>query len=84
MHVVFEELKWWGFLLIRQKTFADNCNRSMVELLPLELPEDMHTVKELLHEFFDKTGSEVAHQIIQSWPNSARLFVKVIGIIFLF
>lgn len=66
-----------AFVLDWQKTFPNLCNQGTVELLPLELPEDLVLVKDLLQEFFDKTGSEVAHMLLKDWPKSASLFVKV-------
>ncbi|ODN06304.1 Glutamate synthase [NADH], amyloplastic [Orchesella cincta] len=58
-------------------SFRNKCNPEMVELLPLELPEDLKLVKELLEEFQTKTGSEIAGRLLQDWPSGARHFVKV-------
>lgn len=49
----------------------------MVELLPLEQPDDLKLVKELLEEFQAKTGSEIAARLLGDWPASARHFTKV-------
>jgi glutamate synthase (NADPH/NADH) len=49
----------------------------MVELLPLELPEDIKLVEDLLKEFQAKTGSNIASTILSEWPGSARHFTKV-------
>lgn len=49
----------------------------MVELLPLELPEDIKLVGELLKEFQAKTGSTISATILSEWPGTARHFTKV-------
>lgn len=49
----------------------------MVDLLPVDLPEDVSFVENLLKEFFEKTGSAVAQRILSSWPASAKSFTKV-------
>lgn len=57
--------------------FCRKCNQQMVELLPLELPEDQQFVEDLLREFNEKTGSLVAADLLQDWPAQASKFVKV-------
>lgn len=49
----------------------------MVELLPLELPEDLQFVEDLLHQFNKRTGSLVAADLLKDWPAQASKFVKV-------
>ncbi|XP_054715017.1 uncharacterized protein LOC129224565 [Uloborus diversus] len=57
--------------------FFPKCNTATVDLLPVEVPEDLQFLKDFISEFRDKTGSEVAESIIQSWPESIKYFVKV-------
>ena len=47
----------------------------MVELLPLELDDDLKYIKSLLKEFYEKTGSLIAKQLIETWPEPAKKFV---------
>lgn len=49
----------------------------MVELLPL--PEsDFDYILNLLKEFHQKTESIIAKELIDTWPESASKFIKVI------
>jgi glutamate synthase domain-containing protein 3 len=49
----------------------------MVELLPLDKPEDLQTVADLLKEFKEKTGSLIASELLVQWPAPAARFIKV-------
>lgn len=49
----------------------------MVELLPLDRPEDLNYVQALLEEFVQKTESVIASKLLDSWPHSASKFIKV-------
>lgn len=49
----------------------------MVELLPLDRPEDLNYVQTLLEEFVQKTESVIASKLLESWPHSASKFIKV-------
>ena len=54
------------------------CNPEMVELLPLDKNNDIAYVKELLMEFQQKTGSILAAELLETWPEPVRRFIKVI------
>jgi len=49
----------------------------MVDLLPLELEEDITLFKDLLKEFNEKTGSEVAADILNNFETLRQKIVKV-------
>lgn len=49
----------------------------MVELLPLNEKKDIDFVKQLLQEFEQKTGSLIAHDLLQVWPEPTTRFFKV-------
>lgn len=49
----------------------------MVELLPLDQPEDIEYVKNLLIEFNEKTGSVIAADLLSTWPEPTTRFIKV-------
>lgn len=61
----------------RKRTLESKSNLMMVDLLPLELPDDLNFVECLLKEFYEKTGSAVAQRILSNWPASAKSFTKV-------
>lgn len=61
-----------------QASFASKCNPGMVELLPIDKnQEDMDFIKNILEEFVNKTGSEVAKEILGNFGQAAKKFVKV-------
>lgn len=66
-----------AYVLDKNKTLESRSNLSMVDLLPLDLPEDLNFVESLLKEFHEKTGSSVAQMILSDWPKSAANFTKV-------
>ncbi len=49
----------------------------MVELEPVVKDIDITWLQQILREFQEKTGSEVAEEILQNWPESCKDFVKV-------
>lgn len=49
----------------------------MVELLPLNGKKDIDYVQQLLEEFVEKTGSLIAHDLLQIWPEPTNRFFKV-------
>ena len=58
-------------------SFPPNCNREMVQLLPLEDEEDMAEVRALIEAFGEYTGSERAERILRHWATERSKFVKV-------
>ncbi|XP_059052360.1 uncharacterized protein LOC131846961 [Achroia grisella] len=58
-------------------SFKSKCNQETVELLPLELEEDLEYVKKLLEEFVEYTGSVIAQELLTTWPEPAKMFIKV-------
>uniref|UniRef100_UPI0014793D12 putative glutamate synthase [NADPH] isoform X1 n=2 Tax=Osmia lignaria TaxID=473952 RepID=UPI0014793D12 len=58
-------------------SFKSKCNPEMVELLPLNQPEDLAYVKQLLEEFIEKTGSLIGQSLLKLWPEPTTRFVKV-------
>lgn len=49
----------------------------MVELLPLNQPDDVAYVKQLLEEFVEKTGSLIAQDLLKVWPEPTNRIIKV-------
>lgn len=57
--------------------FTSKCNTETVDLLPLEEKEDIKLIQDLLNEFKEKTGSEVAEEILTNFEESRLKFFKV-------
>lgn len=53
------------------------CNHEMVELERLEGEEDIVWLKQTLEDFVEKTGSQRAQHILQSWDDEVKHFWKV-------
>lgn len=66
-----------AYVLDTDGSFKKKCNLEMVELLPLDLAGDIEYVKSLLQEFAEKTHSIVAKELLETWPEPAKKFVKV-------
>ena len=56
--------------------FEARCNKEMVELLPLN-EQDAATVKALLQEHVERSGSAKARAILDHWLTASSRFVKV-------
>ena len=57
--------------------FELNCNQEMVDLEPVEEPEDQAELAQILQKHYALTNSSNAKRILQSWSNYIRYFVKV-------
>uniref|UniRef100_A0A023EWE8 glutamate synthase (NADH) n=1 Tax=Aedes albopictus TaxID=7160 RepID=A0A023EWE8_AEDAL len=66
-----------AYVLDVDGSFRSKVNPGMVELLGLDTDEDRETVKVLMEEFVETTGSEVAKDLLTRWPESCNRFVKV-------
>ncbi len=68
-----------AYIYDTDKKFAKKCNMEMVALETLE-PEDIDTLKSLITNHKDFTGSDVATSILNDWNNSLQHFVKVMPV----
>ncbi|XP_023287583.1 putative glutamate synthase [NADPH] isoform X4 [Orussus abietinus] len=66
-----------AYVLDVDGSFKSKCNPEMVELLPLINPDDIAYVKQLLEEFVEKTGSLIAKDLLEIWPEPTTRFIKV-------
>jgi glutamate synthase (ferredoxin) len=66
-----------AFVLNADGGFGRRCNLELVDLEPLERPEDVELVGELLARHARYTGSELAARLLCDWSVTAGLFVKV-------
>ena len=56
--------------------FADNCNREMVDLDPLD-EEDMRILQQMISKHRSYTESTVAKFILDDFENQLKNFIKV-------
>jgi glutamate synthase (NADPH) large chain len=57
--------------------FETRCNKEMVQLCPLEDPEEVAEVQALLLKFSEYTGSERGTRFVRHWDEFGPKFVKV-------
>jgi len=60
--------------------FPDRCNTAMVELEPVDDPDDVAELVLLLTNHAELTGSPVARDILHRWNVARRAFVKVMPV----
>ena len=65
-----------AYVLDSDATFASRCNLELVDLEPLEL-EDVETVRSLVEEHLELSGSQLAGRVLDDWEIVLPLFVKV-------
>ena len=63
--------------LCRAGRFDSMCNMESVSVGPLKKNIDVDFVRELLQEFQEKTGSQVALDILNNWDTEKDKFIKV-------
>jgi glutamate synthase (ferredoxin) len=66
-----------AYVLDTHGTFAQHCNREMVDLEPLEDPEEIREVHGLIQNHFQYTGSTVAKAALDHWEQTILQFVRV-------
>ena len=66
-----------AYVLDRDNTFPIHCNQSIVDLLPVEEPEDVQQLKDLIEEHFKSTQSSVAKKVLDEWEETLPKFVKI-------
>jgi glutamate synthase (ferredoxin) len=66
-----------AYVLDETGDFPKRCNLSMVKLFPLEDPEDIEEVKEMIRKHAQYTGSKKAWKILALWEQYQPKFVKV-------
>jgi glutamate synthase domain-containing protein 3 len=58
-------------------SFPANCNTEMVQICPLDDPEEMAEVRELIRRHGLTTGSDRSMRIVDHWDDHVAKFVKV-------
>ncbi|CAL4100267.1 unnamed protein product [Meganyctiphanes norvegica] len=66
-----------AYILDPNNQFSIKCNGQMVELLPVVQESDLLFLETELQAFQEKTGSQVASDLLAGWPAQAKNFVKV-------
>ena len=66
-----------AYVLDQEQDFSPNCNTGMVEIEPLEDEESIAELLRLLEMHERYTGSEVARDLLDGWPEVLTQFVKV-------
>ena len=66
-----------AFVLDAQDRFRRLCNQSMVAIEPVEDPEDLVLLHQLVSSHFAHTGSRVAQRVLTRWRQHLPLFLKV-------
>jgi len=69
-----------AFIWDSEGTFPNRCNREMVTLEPLEDPEDIELVRDLLIQHAGYTRSAVAARLLKGWDGAIGQFVKVMPV----
>ncbi|EPH92788.1 putative glutamate synthase [NADPH], large subunit [Enterococcus faecalis 06-MB-DW-09] len=59
------------------QTFAEKCNREMVDLYRIGESGDDHQLKEMIQQHFAYTDSLKAAEILEDWENQQQHFIKV-------
>jgi len=66
-----------AYVLDEEGTFPRNCNQEMVTLFPLDDPEEIEQVRELIRRHAWFTGSERSREVLEAWQEMVPNFVKV-------
>ena len=66
-----------AYVLDQDGNFASNCNQAMVELFPVEDPEERSDVRRMIERHSTYTQSELGKRVLASWEDLAPRFVKV-------
>jgi glutamate synthase (ferredoxin) len=66
-----------AYVLDANASFARRCNPEFVDLEPLDQPEDIQLVMELLKRHVKHTGSALGARLLTDWSDTVKLFVKV-------
>ena len=66
-----------AYVLDHEGQFDIHCNKSGVDLVPVEEEEDIEELKSLITEHQKLTGSTLAEKILAEWETMLPKFVKV-------
>ena len=67
----------FAYILDEDGTFATRCNQEMVDLEPVVDEADLATLRGLIQQHLEHTGSEKAKKVLNAWEETASRFVKI-------
>jgi glutamate synthase (NADPH) large chain len=66
-----------AYVLDTDGTFIDRCNTGMADPVPLDDPDEIEEVRELIQKHIQWTGSTYAAEILANWPDNLPRFWKI-------
>jgi glutamate synthase (ferredoxin) len=66
-----------AYVLDRAGAFPRRCNREMVDLEPVEAPDDVEVLQRLIRQHVEYTGSELGARLLVDWDAVLPKFVKI-------
>jgi glutamate synthase (NADPH) large chain len=66
-----------AYVLDREGTFPNRCNRDLVNLEAITNPDEVDEVRGLLAEHQRRTGSPVAAELLEDWDTAVKTLVRV-------
>jgi glutamate synthase (ferredoxin) len=66
-----------AYVLDRAGAFPRRCNREMVDLEPVEAPDDVKLLQRLIRQHVEYTGSELGARLLVDWDAVLPKFVKI-------
>ena len=67
----------FAYILDEDGSFRRRCNQEMVDLEPVVEPEDVATLRNLIDEHLQATGSANARRVLGAWDEMLPRFVKI-------
>lgn len=67
-----------AYIYDRRGDFRTRCNLEMVELSPLEDPDEIDEVKEMIRTHAEQTGSMLGQRVLANWEDNLSRFVRVV------
>ena len=67
-----------AYVYDKDDKFVRHCNQEMVSLLPVDHESDIETLKSMITEHAEKTGSTVAQAILDNFDSELKKFIKVL------
>ena len=67
----------FAYIFDEDGTFGSRCNQEMVDLEKVVEENDLKTLRGLIREHMERTGSTTAQRILNTWDESVSRFVKI-------
>ncbi len=66
-----------AYIYDNKKTFEAHCNKEALNLDPVEIPEDVIELKNLIESHYNATLSPLAQRILENWESELPKFIKI-------